>query len=246
MTHKNANSHERGPIDGITQGQVHLRAMQLPAFQACLQRSGMTEEGFVGTLLQTSLSRLEAWTLPDLERLLVAALKYNLTPVGREIFLCPGPLAGSPLLVVGVDGWSRILNEHEQFAGMRFKESTELVDGVPAWVECTIHRRDRRVPTSVREYLCEVRGSNSAWLTHPRRMLRHKAMIQCARVTFGLGEVVDPEEASQIFTARLGTLAETPMGYPRPQADSHSRRKPIGVKELRQALRVESTDCKTD
>ena len=77
----------------------------------------------------------------------------------------PDPMTEAPLIVVGVDGWSRILNEHKKFAGMRFRESKELVDGLPAWIECTIHRWDRRVPTFVREYLCEVRGLSQAWIT---------------------------------------------------------------------------------
>jgi hypothetical protein len=135
----------------------------------------MSEEGFVGALTQTSLSRLDAWCLSDLERLLAAALRYGLNPTGRELFLVPDPSGAAPLLVVGVDGWSRILNAHEQFAGIEFTESPQLEDGLPAWVECTIHRWDRRVPTTVREHLCEVRGASGAWVTHPRRMLRHKA-----------------------------------------------------------------------
>ena len=112
--------------------------------------------------------------------------------------MLPDPMTEAPLIVVGVDGWSRILNEHKKFAGMRFRESIELVDGVPAWIECTIHRWDRRVPTTVREYLCEVRGLSQAWITHPRRMLRHKAMVQCARISFGMGDIFDPDEAQRI------------------------------------------------
>jgi hypothetical protein len=204
----------------------------------------MSEEGFVGALLQTSLSRLDAWTLPDLERLLTASLKYNLSPVGREIFLCPDPAGRAPLLVVGVDGWSRLLNDHEQFAGVRFKESDELVDGIPAWVECTIHRRDRRVPTAIREYLCEVRGTSSAWITHPRRMLRHKALVQCARVAFGLGEIVDPDEAQRITSARVETQFEAHQGRT-PSTSDYSRR-PVGVAELKAILSKKQAAGKTD
>jgi hypothetical protein len=79
-----------------------------------------------------------------------------------------------------VDGGCRVLNEHKQFAGMGFRESTELVDGIPAWIECAICRRDRRIAAAELEYLFEVCGTSSAWITHPRRKLRHKAMVQCA------------------------------------------------------------------
>ena len=245
MTHSSTNHTEPASATHVSAGnQAHVRAAQLPAFRACLTRSGMSEEGFVGALLQTSLSRLDSWTLPDLERLLTASLKYNLSPVGREIFLCPDPAGRAPLLVVGVDGWSRLLNDHEQFAGVRFKESDELVDGIPAWVECTIHRRDRRVPTAIREYLCEVRGTSSAWITHPRRMLRHKALVQCARVAFGLGEIVDPDEAQRITSARVGTPFKAHQSHT-PSTSDYSRR-PVGVAELRAMLSKKQAADKTD
>ncbi|MGP1667495.1 MAG: hypothetical protein ACTS5I_16635, partial [Rhodanobacter sp.] len=37
----------------------------------------------------------------------------------------------------------------------------------------------------------------------PRRMLRHKAMIQCARLAFGFVGVYDPDEAERIQEATL-------------------------------------------
>ena len=236
-------NHSETTSHGAPTNQAHLRAAQLPAFRTCLDRSGMSEEGFVGALTQTSLSRLDSWSLPDLERLLTASLKYNLSPVGREIFLCPDPLGRAPLLVVGVDGWSRILNDHEQFAGMRFKESDELNDGVPVWIECAIYRRDRRVATAVREYLCEVRGASSAWITHPRRMLRHKAMVQCARIAFGLGEIVDPDEAMQIVSAREASIQNSPPD--KENAPTSHNRKPVGVSDLKAILCANTTYRKT-
>jgi len=120
-------------------------------------------------------------------------------------------LTDAPLVVIGVDGWSKVLNSHKKFAGMQFLESQELVDGLPAWIECTIHRWDRRVPTRVREYLSEVRGASLPWHTHPRRMLRHKAMVQCARLAFGLVGVYDHDEAQRIVTGspgQAGSLAK--------------------------------------
>jgi hypothetical protein len=197
----------------------------------------MSEEGFVRALTQTALSRLDAWCLPDLERLLSASLRYGLSPTGSELFLVPEPTGTAPLLVVGVDGWSRILNTHEQFAGIEFKESPQLEDDLPTWAECTIHRWDRRVPTTVREYLSEVRGAGSAWITHPRRMLRHKAMVQCARITFGLGDIVDPDEAQRVLLAKEApTNSQLDRDKLRPA--SGTRRGPSNVRDLRKALGV--------
>jgi hypothetical protein len=97
--------------------------------------------------------------------------------------------------VVGVDGWSKVINSHHQFDGMKFVESAPGDDELPKYIECTIFRKDRKVATSVREYMYEAHTNQGAWLTHPRRMLRHKAMVQCARICFGLSGIYDPDEA---------------------------------------------------
>ena len=39
------------------------------------------------------------------------------------------------------------------------------------------------------------RGLSAGWITHPRRMLRHKSMVQCARLSFGLVGIYDADEA---------------------------------------------------
>jgi phage recombination protein Bet len=207
-------------------------------FKRSAERSGMSEESFVDALVQTSLSALITWTQLDLERLLLAAEVNGLSPTGREIFLVPsGGVLEPATVVVGVDGWSRIINTHKQFAGMRFKESDELVDGVPSWTECTLYRWDRRVPTSVREYLVEVRGVSAGWITHPRRMLRHKAMVQCARLTFGLIGIYDADEAmSKAAALQQGAVGfEQDLNPTRVRAKS-GQRFPKGVTELKQSL----------
>lgn len=198
----------------------------------------MSEESFVDALVQTSLSALITWTQLDLERLLLAAEVNGLSPTGREIFLVPsGGVLEPATVVVGVDGWSRIINTHKQFAGMRFKESEELVDGVPSWTECTMYRWDRRVPTSVREYLVEVRGLSAGWITHPRRMLRHKAMVQCARLTFGLIGIYDADEAmSKAAALQQGAVGFEPDLNPTRVRAKSRKRFPKGVTELKQSL----------
>lgn len=190
-------------LDSIKATSGHVRAMELPVFKRSVQRSGMSPESFVQALTQTSLSSLVTWTQVDLETLLLAAERLGLNPLGRDMYLLrEGDGYDAPALVVGVDGWSRIINGHKKFAGMEFSESEELVDGVPKWIACTLHRWDRRVPTTVREYFDEVRGSSTPWLTHPRRLLRHKALVQCARLAFGLVGIYDHDEAQRIATSR--------------------------------------------
>jgi hypothetical protein len=83
---------------------------------------------------------------------------------------------------ITIEGCSKLLNQHPQFNGLAFTQADTLIDGVPEWIECSIYRKDREVPTTVREYLTEVRGENSIWQKMPRRMLRHRALQQCVRL----------------------------------------------------------------
>jgi len=83
---------------------------------------------------------------------------------------------------ITIEGCSKLLNQHPQFNGLVFNQADTLIDGVPEWIECTIHRKDRTLPTTVREYLTEVRGENPIWQKMPRRMLRHRALQQCVRL----------------------------------------------------------------
>jgi phage recombination protein Bet len=131
-------------------------------------------------------------TTEQLMALCVVADQYNLNPWTKEIYAFPSRQGIVP--VVGVDGWARIINEHPEFDGLEFAEAD---DG--AWVECTIHRKDRSHPVKVREWMAECARSTDPWKSHPRRMLRHKALIQCARIAFALVGIYDQDEAERII-----------------------------------------------
>jgi len=83
---------------------------------------------------------------------------------------------------ITIEGCSKLLNQHPQFNGLVFNQADTLVEGIPEWIECSIYRKDRVMPTTVREYLTEVRGENTIWQKMPRRMLRHRALQQCVRL----------------------------------------------------------------
>jgi len=135
--------------------------------------------------------------------LIVVANRHGLNPFTREIYAFPSN--GGIVPIVGVDGWTRIMNENPNFNGIEFRFSDNLItiDGskpCPEWVECAIHRKDREKPTVVREYLDEVYKHNAQpWKSHTKRMLRHKAMIQCARIAFSFGGIYDEEEGRDIL-----------------------------------------------
>ena len=163
-----------------------------------IRESGLSHDTYVRAITASALRDLGFWTQADLERLLLTAKQHGLNPLNREIFMIESGPEAPPLIVVGVDGWSKIMNRHPHFSGMQFQESAESTGGIPIWMECEIYRKDRVVPLKVREYFDEARSDHLAWITHPRRMLRHKCMVQCARIAFGLSGIYELDEALRI------------------------------------------------
>lgn len=123
--------------------------------------------------------------------LMVVANQYGLNPWTKEIYAFPDKNNGI-VPVVGVDGWARIINQHDQFDGIDFEHDAESCT-------CIIHRKDRKHPVRVTEYMAECKRGTGPWQSHPRRMLRHKAMIQCARLAFGYVGIYDKDEAERII-----------------------------------------------
>jgi len=154
------------------------------------------------------------------------------------------------VIVVSLDGCSRIINNHPQFDGIRLLESGPGHDELPLYFECTIFRKDRKVATSVREYMYEAHTSQGAWLTHPRRMLRHKAMVQCARICFGLAGVYDPDEAHRINTKISPSTLTTKQNFETkasttPQAYKNSKSKNMSTSFVKEWVKRENEISKS-
>ncbi len=158
-------------------------------------------------------------TNEQLVALLIVADQYGLNPFTREIVAFVDK-QGGVVPAVTVDGWCKIINNQPQFDGVEFRFSDEIVelDGArpcPAWCEAIIYRKDRKRPTCIPEYLDEVYRPpfivkksgkswkvDGPWQTHTKRMLRHKALIQCARIAFGFSGIYDEDEAARIVETR--------------------------------------------
>ena len=83
---------------------------------------------------------------------------------------------------ISIEGCSKLLNGHEQFNGLVFTQAETQIEGVPEWIECSIYRKDRILPITIREHYLEVKGDSPIWQKMPRRMLRHRALQQCVRL----------------------------------------------------------------
>ena len=182
---------------------------------------GVDSNKLMNTLKATAFKQKEGEKEVSNEQmmaLLVVADQYGLNPFTKEIYAFPDKQNGI-VPVVGLDGWSRIANEQQDFDGMEFRQSEEIVtlEGAkpcPAWMEIIIYRKNRAHPTIIREYLDEVYRapfknkstgyvSQGPWQTHTKRLLRHKTMIQGTRLAFGFVGIYDQDEAERIVDGQI-------------------------------------------
>lgn len=150
----------------------------------------------------------------QMSALLIVSSQYGLNPWTKEIYAFPDRQNGI-VPVVGVDGWSRIINEHPMFDGMDFDQDDESCT-------CTIYRKDRAHPIRVTEWFSECKRDAQPWRSHPKRMLRHKALIQCARLAFGFVGIYDQDEAE-----RIAEIDDAPAPKRQGRAKPQDTQKPV-------------------
>ncbi len=189
------------------------------------ERFGVDADKMLSTLKQTAFrqrpdkeGKSKEVTNEQLMSLLIVADQYHLNPWTKEIYAFPQD--GGIVPIVGVDGWIRMMNEHPQFDGVKFEYGPELKSKdeqdrlkfvYHEWVECIIHRKDRSHPYVVREYFTECFRNTGPWTTSPKRMLRHKALIQANRLAFGFAGIYDEDEGGHVVeVSRAAAAAPTP------------------------------------
>jgi len=201
--------------------------------QKFAERFSFDQDQLVDTLKATAF-KVKDGVVSDAQMmaLLIVADQFSLNPFTREIYAFPDKQNGI-VPVVGVDGWSRIINQHPDFDGMEFRAAEKLIElpaarPCPEWMECVLYRKDRKHPTAIREYLDEVYREpftgtskdgrsytvNGPWQTHTKRFLRHKSMIQAARLVFGFVGIYDADEAERILDGQAEVLATGTMMVP--------------------------------
>ncbi len=172
----------------ITQSAPKLSALNLMA-----SKFSVEPDKLLGTLKATVF---KGATNEELLALVVVANTYGLNPLTKEIYAFPAK-GGGIAPIVSIDGWIRMCNDHPQFDGMDL--DVEFSDeGKPFAGVCTIYRKDRSHPTRITEYMSECGGGSMPWKQFPARMLRHKALIQAARVAFGFSGIYDEDEGREV------------------------------------------------
>ncbi len=183
-----AQSTAQSTAQSITQSTAQSTAQSITQSIGLFNRLIDEELGRAATGLGIDKGELKAWVDLQIEVpakailvLLRSMQSLHLDPLCEEIGFTQFE-DGQWQVLITIEGCSKLLNQHPQFNGLVFNQADTLLDGVPEWIECSIYRKDREVPTTVREYLTEVRGENTIWQKMPRRMLRHRALQQCVRL----------------------------------------------------------------
>jgi phage recombination protein Bet len=172
------------------------------------ERYGLEPNRMMATLKATCFRQRSGdpeITNEQMAALLVVANAHRLNPFTKEIHAFAS--RGGIIPVVGIDGWAKLANEHPAFDGLEFDQDDEKCT-------CTIYRKDRSHPISVTEYRSECERPTDPWKTHPKRMLRHKALAQCARLAFAFAGIYEPDEAERVLAA--DAIDVTPEGDDEP------------------------------
>lgn len=170
---------EKAPINPVTN---YVQSMEL--FQGLIDQElckAAKELGIESAQLKSWVDLQVEVPAKTILTLLRTIQSLHLDPLNDEIGVVQYE-DGSWQTFISIEGCSKLLNHHEQFNGLMFTQADTHIDGVPEWVECSIYRKDRILPISVREHYVEVKGDSPIWQKMPRRMLRHRALQQCVRL----------------------------------------------------------------
>ena len=176
------------------------------------ERFAMEPKAFEATVRANCLPQNA--TNEQLAAFLIVVNEYGLNPILREIYAMPG--RGSSIqTIVGVDGWLTLINRQPNLDGITFEDRHDD-KGQLVSITCRIYRKDRAHPTEATEYLSECRRSTDTWKQWPHRMLRHKALIQTARMAFGFAGVMEPDEYERMADAPRSRPVSPPAVPPSP------------------------------
>jgi phage recombination protein Bet len=129
----------------------------------------------------------------ELLALIIVSNQYGLSPLLKEIYAFPGKNGGI-VPMVPIDGWTKIINRQEGLNGFKFLWEFDD-DGKPISCTCVLFVKGREHPVEVTEFYEECYRKTQPWDTMPRRMLRHKALMQAGRYAFGFAGIYDEDEA---------------------------------------------------
>ena len=169
------------------------------------EKNQITPKVFFDTL-KTSIMKGKNVSNEQMALFLMICKQSELDPIVGHVHCVP--LRGAVIPIVSIDGWVQLLHNNRECNGIKLDENFDKNGNLES-VTCQIYKKGWEHPVSVTEYFKECNQNNQVWKQYPTRMLRHKALIQCARVAFGYSKIYDQDEADRIIKAKNGTIEET-------------------------------------
>lgn len=203
-------------------------------------RWGLEPEKFAAAVAKSAMP--QGFSQEEFAACLMVAHRYDLDPITKQIYFMK-TRTGIIQPIVSVDGWAHIVNRNTQHDGMSFRDNLDD-KGKLISITCSIRRKDRAHPVEVTEYMDECKGESPAWKKTPARMLRHRAMMQCARYAYGIAGVMDQDEFEQWQSNAPAIISEADI----PKRKSSAEAKRDGTTEEFNGLRaaMESAPSRAD
>jgi phage recombination protein Bet len=177
------------------------------------QEYKMQPGAFYKTMVETVFPHRKDDPLPtvyEVAAFMSVAKVYKLNPFVKEIFAFRSK-GGGIVPIVSVDGWITLVQRHPDYNGVSFQFDLDTKTGKPISTTCSMRNRRQEHPTEITEFFDECVQDKDTWKKWPKRMLRHKAYIQCARVAFGFSGIYDEDEGERILQGDV-SLMETGGG----------------------------------
>ena len=122
------------------------------------------------------------------------ASELGLNPMLKEIYFMPTK-GGAITPVVSVDGYVKIAQRNDDFAGWGKFVPAYKEDGSLLSMTGTMHHKEREHPTEITEYFDECsKNAGLVWKSHPMRMMRNRTLTQLVRVALGISGVMEVDE----------------------------------------------------
>lgn len=148
-------------------------------------------------------------TNEEVAAFMIVCNTYKLNPLLKQIAAFPTKQQGIMPMVM-IDGWLQIMHSHPKFNGM---DQFDYFDGDKnGWyVTTSIYVKGIEHAITVTEYFDECyiapkekdgkTPEGQPWDKWPKRMLRHKSLIQCIRYALGIGGIYDYDELIRMDNA---------------------------------------------
>jgi len=133
--------------------------------------------------------------------------RYDLNPFLKQIHAFKDR-RGVIVPIVGVDGWVDLINREKRYRGVQFSEIMDKKTGKVLGSTCRLYVDGLVLPVEVTEWLTECYRNTEPWNKMPRRLIRHKSLMQAGRYAFGFSGIYDEDEGRDIIEGKIEPIAE--------------------------------------